>query len=238
MIQFNLLPDVKLKYVKARRTKRLVILAAAGISVSVLAVMVLLFLVVNVFQKKHLNDLNKDIASYSNELKGVKDIDKVLTIQNQLNNLSMNNGAPGLHDKKPVVSRLFPYLSQMLPDKLSLATLDVNFEAQTISFNGGADSLSTINKFVDTLKFTTYKSGTDKEASETKAFSNIVLTSFGRDDLAATYQIDLKFDPLIFDSSKTINMIVPKIITTRSETEKPIELFQSTGINQPKKQDD
>lgn len=238
MIQFNLLPDVKLEYIKARRTKRLVIFVAAGITGSLLAVMILLFLAVNVFQKKHLNDLNKDIAKYSNELKGIKDIDKVLTIQNQLNNLSMNNGTPGLHDKKPVVSRLFPYLTQILPDKLSLATLDVNFEAQTMSFNGGADSLGTINKFVDTLKFTTYKSGTDKEASETKAFSSVVLTDFGRDDLAATYQIDLKFDPLIFDSSKTINMIVPKIITTRSETEKPVDLFQSTGIDKSKKQDD
>ncbi len=234
MIQFNLLPDVKLDYIKAKRIKRFVILISITIAGALLAIMVLLFLAVNVFQKGHLDDLNVDIKKYSTELKSTQDLSKILTIQNQLNKLNKHDNTPGLHDKKPVASRLFPYLSQMLPDKLSIANLDVDFEVQTMSFTGGADSLSTINKFVDTLKFTTYK--IDKEPNEIKAFSSVVLTNFGRDDIAATYQIDLKFDPLIFDSSKEISILVPKIITTRSETEKPVDLFQSTGSEQINKQ--
>ncbi|MBI1856807.1 hypothetical protein HY003_00735 [Candidatus Saccharibacteria bacterium] len=234
MIQFNLLPDVKLDYIKAKRIKRFVILISITIAGALLAIMVLLFLAVNVFQKGHLDDLNVDIKKYSTELKSTQDLSKILTIQNQLNKLNKHDNTPGLHDKKPVASRLFPYLSQMLPDKLSIANLDVDFEVQTMSFTGGADSLSTINKFVDTLKFTTYK--IDKEPNEIKAFSSVVLTNFGRDDAAATYQIDLKFDLLIFDSSKEISILVPKIITTRSETEKPVDLFQSTGSEQINKQ--
>lgn len=229
MIQLNLLPDVKLEHIKAKRTKRFVILLSAGVSGSLLAIVILLFLTVNVFQKQHLSDLNSDIKKYSNELTSTPDINKVLTIQNQLNSL------PGLHDTKPVATRIFPYMTQVTPDKLSIASIDLNFETNTMSIKGGADALSTINKFVDTLKFTKYINGSDP--AETKAFSEVVLASFGKDQATATYTVDFKFDPAIFDSAKDVKLVVPKIITTRSETEKPADLFQPSG-NGPVNQQD
>lgn len=213
MIQFNLLPDVKLEFIKARRMKRVVSLVAVAVTGVAVFVVVMLFLVVNVFQKKHLSDLSTDIKRDSSTLQAIPDLNKILTIQNQLRSL------PELHNKKPVVSRLQKYIQQVTPTQASIANINVNFDANTVTFTGAADSISTINKFVDTLKFTEFTAGTTKN----KAFSAVVLTSFGRDDKGSSYEIHLKYDPKVFDSGSDVTLNVPSIISTRSATEKPSE---------------
>jgi hypothetical protein len=221
MIQFNLLPDVKLEYIKARRTKRLVILGssiATGVSV---ALAVILVIGVNVVQRQHLNHLRSDIHRDSQKLKGEKDLDKILTVQNQLNSLN------GLHESKPATERLAAYLSQTTPLDVVISDLQVDFAASTMNIKGIAAQLKPINVFIDTLKFTKYKSG-DQTAN---AFSNVVLTAFTRDDESsdapATYELTLSFDPTIFDNTKEVSLEVPAGVTTRSTTEKPGPLFQS-----------
>lgn len=218
MIQFNLLPAVKLNYVKTKRNKRLTIMASLLVGGVSLAVLGLLFFAVQGAQRKYSKDLSKDIKVESAKLEAIPDLNKILTIQNQLNSL------PGLHDKKPVASQLFTYLKQVTPANVSIANVQVDFDAQTMTITGSADSINSVNTFVDTLKFTTYTaSGTDS----TNAFSAVVLSSFGRDDKGASYQVNLKFDPLIFDATKQVTLTVPKgKITSRSETEKPDALFQ------------
>ncbi len=216
LVQFNLLPDVKLAYIKARRTKRIVMLIAVGAGGVAFAALVLLFMVVNVLQKQHLSNLNKDIKRDSATLQGTEDINKILTVQNQLVSL------PVLHAAKPATTRLGTYLKQIVPAQVSISKLDVDFPNTKFNFSGSADSLGTINKFVDTLKFTDYQLDGVKQ----RAFSEVVLTSFGRSDNGANYQIDLKFDSSIFDQNKSVTLEVPNIISSRSETEKPAELFQ------------
>ena len=61
MIQFNLLPDIKLEYIKAKRMKRSVILISSVVGGSAFAIFILLFLVVNVAQKQHLSNLQADL---------------------------------------------------------------------------------------------------------------------------------------------------------------------------------
>ncbi|HUS25763.1 MAG TPA: hypothetical protein VMY99_00250 [Nevskiaceae bacterium] len=223
MIQFNLLPDIKMQYIKARRQKRLVMLAATMASIVAASILVLLLAIVYVAQKKNLSDLNSDIKTYSTQLKSTKDLDKILTVQNQLKSL------PALHNQKAVAGRLFVYLPQLTPTTASIAKLDVDFAANTISVGGSADALTTVNKFTDTLKFTTY-STKDLQVSGKRAFSDVVLTTFARNDKGATYTIDLKFDPTIFKEDSDVTLTVPNIISTRSEVEQPSALFQqSTG---------
>ncbi len=218
MIQFNLLPSVKLEYVKAKRNKRLTVLACLLVSGLSLTVFLILFFAVQGAQKKHSADLSKDIKAESAKLAGVQDLNKILTIQNQLNSL------PDLHQKKPAAPQVFAYLKQITPSNVSVANLQVDFEAQTVTITGSADSINSVNTFVDTLKFTTY---TADGGSATNAFSDVVLASFGRDDKGASYQITMKFDPVIFDNTKQVTLTVPKgKVTTRSETEKPDALFQ------------
>ena len=156
MIQLNLLPDVKLEYLKTERTKRKIILISSSFAGAALVILAMLFVVVSVLQKQHLSSLNKDIKTYSQKLSDTTDLNKILTIQNQLESL------PGMHDQKVVASRLFSYMSQVTPNQASIASLKIDFATSTISFNGAADSLETVNKFTDTLKFTDYKTADEK----------------------------------------------------------------------------
>lgn len=217
MIQFNLLPDVKLEYIKSRRLKRMMTVISTLVASVSVAIFALLFIIVNVGQHQHLSHLNNDIKQSSKKLEDISDLDKILTVQNQLESL------PQLYAKRPAATRLTKYIEQITPTGASIASLNVNFEDQTINFTGAADSITTINKFVDTLKFTDYKAG-DKQV---KAFSGVVLSSFGRDTKGASYNITAKFDPAIFDGTNDVILIVPKVTTTRSETEKPSDqIFQ------------
>ncbi len=218
MIQFNLLPDVKQEFIKARRLRRTVSLATAVSASVAIVILLILFGIVNGAQKKYISDLNKDIAKYSDQLKTVQDLDKILTIQNQLNSLT------GLHDKKPVATRLFGYMSSLTPARAGIDVLTVDFATNTISIEGTADSLNTVNQFADSLKFTDYKMIDGSNSA--RAFSGVVLQSFTRDATTTQYQLDATFDPAIFDSLQDLTLVVPNIISTRSETEKPEALFQ------------
>lgn len=218
MIQFNLLPEVKRQYVRARRNKRSVMLIALLVSGVAVAIFVLLFLSVQIFQKKYSRDLSNDIKTETKKLQDTPDLDKILTIQNQLNSL------PDLHAQKPVTTRIFGYLKQVTPAKVSISSASIDFDAHSLSLTGSADAISTVNKFVDTLKFTTYKTADGKEAN---AFTDVVLSSFGKDAKGASYNISLSFDGAIFDSASDVTLNVPaNKITTRSQTEKPEDLFQ------------
>ncbi len=220
MIQFNLLPDVKLEYIKARQTKRMVIVIALIAGVFTFSIFALLFINVNFVQTKHLSNLTKEIEENTAKLESIEDIDKVLTIQNQLKALTP------LHEKKPASDRALSYISQVTPQKASVSQIQVNFDEQKVAINGTTDTLVNVNKFVDTLKFTKYTTSDSEE--QLNAFSQVVLTSFSVAGDQVTYQIDFKYDPPIFDNTKTIKLVIPNIISTRSETEKPSEnLFQA-----------
>ncbi|HSX31589.1 MAG TPA: hypothetical protein VLE99_06765 [Candidatus Saccharimonadales bacterium] len=201
MIQLNLLPNVKLEYVKTQRTKRMLTVVSFFTSIAALALLGLSFVTVDVVQKKNLSDLNNDIAKYSKQLKGVNDLDKILTVQNQLNTLT------SLHSQKPVTSRLFSYISQLTPGQASLSQLSIDFGASTMSIGGSAPSLDVVSTYTDTLKQTTY---TDATATSKRPFTNVVLSTFGRTQAGATFTITCSFDPAIFNVANTITLNVPQ----------------------------
>lgn len=224
MIQFNLLPDIKQQYLKAQRQKHLVVFISTIATIAAVALMVVLVLVVNVWQKKSINDLTSDIKKYSNQLSGTEDLNKILTVQNQLNSLT------SLHDKKAVATRLFDYVTKLTPANANIAKLNIDYAKNTITISGTANALSTVNTYVDTLKFTKYKivSGQGKSNTEKQAFSSVVLTAFGRTNKDTTYTINAKFDPVIFSELSEVELTVPQITTTRSATEQPTDLFQQS----------
>src|SRR5690554_4102999 len=108
MIQFNLLPDVKIEYIKSQRTKRLVMLITVIVTGASVGLLVLMFSYRTV-QRQHLSNLNKDIAALRSELENNQDLTKILTVQNQLNSL------PQLYEGRPAVDRLPEYLDQITP---------------------------------------------------------------------------------------------------------------------------
>lgn len=221
MIQLNLLPDVKEKYIKALKQKRLVFGGAflvIGISIGIV---VFLLAIANGAQQIQLNNQSDDIKKLSKELTSTPDLNKILTIQNQLSQLS------GLHDKKPVTSRIYDFLPQITPTGVTVSKMSISFEdgTNTITINGTAKNQETINKLVDTLKFTKYTvTGTEDQKN---AFSEVVLSSFSIGDKESSYTINLKYDPELFSSKNAeVKLVVPKQITTRSTTERPEAIFK------------
>lgn len=222
MIQFNLLPDVKLQYLKARRTQQLVFTGAIIAIAASLFVLLILIGTVDVFQKKSIHDLNNDISIDSKQLQNTPNLSKILTVQNQLETLT------SLHNQKPAVSRLFTFIKQVTPSAASISQLSVDYSQNSISITGNAKLLDIINTYVDTLKFTTYKTSTGSKAN---AFSSVVLSTFDRSSSGASYTITANFDPTIFNNLNSIKLDVPHIISTRSAVEQPTDLFESSTSN-------
>jgi len=130
-----------------------------------------------------------------------------------------------LHDDKLVTSRLYDYFTQATPVNTSLTKINADFELNTMDISGTGADLTAVNTYVDTLKFTKYTTKTQTDGKN--AFSDVVLSAFSRDDKGATFTISLKFDPIIFSNTETIDLTIPQTITTRSEVDKPGALFQS-----------
>lgn len=218
MVQFNLLPDIKVEYIKARRQKQLFMLISTVVTIATIVVIALLVSFVFGVQRKSINDLNKDIDSKGNTLTSTPDLDRILTVQNQLKSL------PGLHDEKPVASRLYTYVSQFTPSDATITRLRVDFVENKLTISGSATSLEVVNVFTDKLKSTTFTTANNK--TPVPAFSNVVLTNFGRDDKIASYTINAEFDPMIFSELEEVTLTVPDDVTTRSEVAQPSALFQ------------
>ncbi len=244
MIQFNLLPDVKLEYIRTLRRKRLIVLGSVIVIIVSFLIFTILFVTVRVGQRSSLEDLDNDIKSSVKTLQSKPDLNKVLTIQNQLKSL------PDLHSKKVMSSRLYDFLTQLTPNQANISQVDVDFANGKIILKGAADSVLTINKFVDTIKFTKYQQGDQQK----DAFSNVVLQNFSvtgskssnpAEDRDTSYDIAFNFDPVIFALSKestsvaddSFKLIVPNIISTRSETQKPASLFVPEPLGPDKERD-
>lgn len=222
-IQLNLLPAVKLEYIKIQtirnRISRVAFLASA-ISLGILIVMIFS---VEIIQKKQLSDGNKQITAAINNIQSQPQITRVLTVQNQLKTLVT------LHESKHVTSRVFDYLSQVTPPNANLARLSIDYGLSTITIDGTADSAATVNKFVDTLKFTKYTVGSDSTALS--AFPSVVETNFNISSSTVSYSLNVQFDPSLFsnklkngDQTATPKLQVPTQATTRSTLD-PGSLF-------------
>lgn len=214
MIQFNLLPDVKKEYIKSKRQKRLIMSVSTIMIVASLSIVFLLFSFVQIAQKKNISDLTEDINKEIATLQSINDLDKILTIQSQLEAL------PELHKTKPETSRLFTYLNQVTPVEVKIGEVNLDIVNSTMELSGTGDSLAAVNKFVDTLKFVEYKYTVDDVEVKAKPFTQ-VLTESSRNETRATYTINLVYDPKIFDNTLAVEFIVPTQITTRSVTGKP-----------------
>lgn len=224
MIQLNLLPDIKLQYIKAQRSRRLVVTISALVTL-VSVGLLLILLSVSGLQKKHLSDLSNDISSESSKLQGEPDIKKILTVQNQLSSLT------ALHAAEPTAARLFSYLNQITPATVNITDFNIDFTQHTATITGTSGSLAFVNQYVDTLKNTSY---TDDSGGDPKpAFSNVVLTNFSLNTnsqnagQAANYTMNIAYDPTIFDITKVVKLSVPRATTRQILQGQGDDLFQA-----------
>jgi Tfp pilus assembly protein PilN len=241
-LQFNLLPDVKQEYLKTQKTKRTVI--AASTAASGIALFILLFMLLTVYavNKKQLHDADKDINKYNSQLSSIKNIDKILTVQNQLKTLS------GLHHDKHKLSRIFSYVPQVTPHNVCIGKITIDTTANTLTFEGTADTQKNINTFVDTLKFTKYKQ--NNQNTDSNAFPTVVESQFSINTTdtqntkcegkpaPATYQLTTHYDPVLFANAEVVELKVPQgLVTTRSVLDNPSNIFNgATAETSAKKQ--
>jgi Tfp pilus assembly protein PilN len=221
MIQFNLLPDVKKEYIKAKRQKRQIITMSSLVSIAVVVIVFLLFSYVQFAQKKSINDLTKDIEKEVAKTKSVQGLDEILNIQNQLNTI------PGLFNNKVESSRIIDYIKTVTPKGVFITQLKVDVVNSTMEINGNSSTLALINTFADSLKFASYTNGAD--ITNGVPFTNIYTDSF-RNETKTTYGIKLAFDPVLLDNNQEIVLVVPNTITTRSVTGQP-DLTGSSSEN-------
>jgi hypothetical protein len=224
MIQLNLLPDVKLEYIKAQKQRRLFVTLSVLVTVAAIAILIVT-LTISFLQQQHLNGLSDDIKKKSTELKEQKDINRILTVQNQLDSLT------ALHASKPAITSTFTYINQVTPVSVSISNFVVDFTEKKITITGGADSLSSVNKYVDTLKLAKYK---ESDADSQKAFTDVVLKSFDlntdTDDKsqAAKYTIEMTFEDILFDITKKINLTSDA--KTRTGSAQSTDLFKEAPV--------
>lgn len=213
-IQFNLLPDAKVSYINAQKNRKLVTtiaLLASGLSI---AIFIIVFLSVNVVQKKVMTDADKKVTSDIKKLQGINNIGKIMTVQNQLQTLA------SLHQKKSAVNRIFNYITQVTPQATNVSNLSLDLAASTIQVTGTAASQAAVNTYVDTLKYAELQSA---DKSGQPAFSNVVLSSFGITPGKASFSINASFDPRLFSNplAPAPAIVVKNQVTTRSVLDDP-----------------
>lgn len=194
MVTLNLLPDIKRQYLKSQRTKRVFMVGSLLVSATFLALAILLAIYVFGVQRLEINDAQSGINEAQTQLDGVADLEKMLTVQRQLQAL------PDLHAQKPAMERLFSYLSAVVPSDISLNSIDFDISGNSsVEINGSAEDFPAINAFTDSLK----NARVVYEGSEEQiqAFSDVIVDSYGVDNNGTTFRISLKFDPRIFDNT-------------------------------------
>lgn len=227
MTQFNLLPNIKLQYLKAQKTRRLVFSFSGLITVASVILAISMFSI-TALQKAKINSLSSDIKHQGNVLSGQHNLNDILTIQNQIQSLSQ------LHQQEPEAGNIETYLNQIIPSTASLSSLSVDFTSNSISITGQADSFFTINQLVDSLEFATYS--INGQAGSKTAFSNVTLSNYSIGKQGSGFSINFDFDPALFVNNQQVTLTVPSKVTTRSELDQPTQLFQqpiNNGTNKP-----
>ncbi len=166
MIEVNLVPDVKLELLKARRQRAMVISGSIITSIVAASVVVLLLAYTYGVQAALDTIANDKIASESKKLSEVKDLSKTLTIQSQLEGIS------SMYDSKNVTSRIFDIVSVTVPEgknSISVRRLAFDGTEKQITIEGqalnGYEALEVFKKTIAETKFAYKSNGNDEQQS-------------------------------------------------------------------------
>ena len=228
MIQLNLLPDVKKEYLRAQSARRKTITLAIFVSIIAAGLTVIVAFYVYAVQNGIMYLQTQDIKGKASQLSSVKDIDKYLTIQNQLGQLS------DLHGNKNDFSRLLDFLPKLNPappQNITLTNLDVNDVDSTITFKGKVADYGALTTFKDTLTNATFTYNSDGVVQDaTKLFSEVKIEAavYGKTDKTAgvTFTVVATYDPTLFTQQHTdVQVTVPNKETTGSVVGTPQAIF-------------
>lgn len=233
MIKLNLLPDVKLEYLRTRRLQLKVMSLASIVTIGAIGLVVLMALWVYGGQTLQKNYLTGEIDKHAKELKAVPQIDEYLTVQNQLAHLT------ALHEGKNDFSRLLTFLPAVNPaapnnvtlTKVELTSLEEN---SSLILQGEVRDYTGLNTFRDTLRNAELKYDGQTE----KLFDNIVIVSSSLErsrngGSVVVFKIETAYSPNAFlFSTKNPTVSVPEKNTTQSVEAAPDVFGQSSTEEQ------
>lgn len=236
MIEINLIPDVKQEFIHAQR------LRAKVISMSILGMLAAIALVVVLGGLLGAEAVRNTIAdsSITSEYKKMQentDLKDVVTIQNQLANISK------LDQSKTMSSRLFDVLSAVnpkAPNSVKMTNVMLDPVAKTISIEGTAANSYTAT---DALKKTILNANVSyTKASETSTAplaNDVTLgeTSYGEDSTGnkvLRFKMTFTYPDELFSNQVTnVSVVTPTgtIDVTDSKTRVPDSLFTSPATD-------
>lgn len=206
MIEINLVPDVKQELIKAQRMRTSVVSLAIVTSIVAAGVVVLLAVWVFAVQTVRMAANDGAIKTEFEKLEARPDLDKVLTIQNQLKQLS------DLNSSKLMDSRIFDVLAAILPpapNDVQISDLLINSDESSITIQGQAansyQALEVFKKTVANARFT-YGDLSKEEAIPLASEVTTTDVTYGEDSSGTrVLRFTLKFfyPPEIFSPAST-----------------------------------
>ena len=241
MIEINLLPNVKRELLKTRAMRNRVIsisFLVGGASIAAVVVLALILgsqIAAEAVQSGVIKDRN-------DKLMAVEDLNKVVTIQNQLTKINEQ------HSRKKINSRIFDVVTAVnpvAPNNVSFSDIKVNPESKTITLEGSAvngySALETLKKTILNTKVQTTDGDKSSEVSLTKEIKDGD-TSFGENSegkkvLQFSFSFEYAEELLVPANNGTVSVLTPtgKVDVTDSRQGIPDSLFKSNSKKQEKK---
>ena len=241
MIEINLLPNVKRELLKTRVMRNRVISISFLVGGASIAAVVVLALILGsqIAAEAVQNGVIKD---RNDKLMAVEDLNKVVTIQNQLTKINEQ------HSGKKLNSRIFDVVTAVnpvAPNNVSFSDIKVNPGSKTITLEGSAvngySALETLKKTILNTKVQTTDGDKSSEVSLTKEIKDGD-TSFGENSegkkvLQFSFSFEYAEELLEPANNGTVSVLTPtgKVDVTDSRQGIPDSLFKSNSKKQEKK---
>ena len=241
MIEINLLPNVKRELLKTRAMRNRVISISFLVGGASIAAVVVLALILGsqIAAEAVQNGVIKD---RNDKLMAVEDLNKVVTIQNQLTKINEQ------HSGKKINSRILDVVTAVnpvTPNNVSFSDIKVNPESKTITLEGSAvngySALETLKKTILNTKVQTTDGDKSSEVSLTKEIKDGD-TSFGENSegkkvLQFSFSFEYAEELLAPANNGTVSVLTPtgKVDVTDSRQGIPDSLFKSNSKKQEKK---
>ena len=241
MIEINLLPNVKRELLKTRAMRNRVISISFLVGgASIVAVVVLALILGSQIAAEAVQ--SGVIKDRNDKLMAVEDLNKVVTIQNQLTKINEQ------HSRKKINSRIFDVVTAVnpvAPNNVSFSDIKVNPGSKTITLEGSAvngySALETLKKTILNTKVQTTDGDKSSEVSLTKEIKDGD-TSFGENSegkkvLQFSFSFEYAEELLAPANNGTVSVLTPtgKVDVTDSRQGIPDSLFKSNSKKQEKK---
>jgi hypothetical protein len=229
MIELNLLPDVKKEFLKAQRTRNNVISGAIILTIAAAVITAILASTVYIGQNAVIALQTKSVKEKNDKLKSQPEIEKYLTVQNQLKNIDT------LHNGKYLYSRALTYLQALnpsTPNNVVLSSVSLKKEDKSLELEGSVRNFEALTIFKTTLQTAKlkYQTANSSDQQETVLFNTVTLADAGIRSSDKTSVVNFRMlltypEAIFLTSTKNGKIEVPNEVTSDGDRNAPKELF-------------